>query len=66
MENIKQKICRILKKDKICFLITFNINIFINYKKKIIKSIYIDNIIYITINLWLFDKFEDQLKEKLK
>lgn len=40
---------------------TDNINILVNYKKTIIISIYINNIIYITKKLQLLNKFEIQV-----
>lgn len=47
-------------------LMTININILVNYKKKIIIGIYINNVIYAAKKLQLFDKFEAQLKKKFE
>lgn len=41
-------------------------NILVNYKKKIIINIYIDNVLYTTKKLQLFDEFEAQLKKEFK
>lgn len=47
-------------------LMIVNISVLINYKKRIIIDIYIDNVIYTIKKLQLFDKFETQLKEKFE
>lgn len=63
MQN--KKFIRYLK--KIGFVsITADISTFVNYKKKIIIGIYIDNIIYAAKELQLLDKFEAQLSKEFE
>lgn len=45
---------------------TADTNILVNYEKKIIISVYVNEIIYAAKKLQLFHKFEVQLKEKFK
>lgn len=49
-----------------CVVTTADVSILVNYKKRIIIDIYVNNVIYATKKLQLFDKFEAQLKEKLE
>lgn len=46
--------------------ITIDASVFINYEKKIIIGIYVNNIIYVIKKLQLLDKFKAQLKEKFE
>lgn len=45
---------------------TTNVSIWVNYEKKIIINIYIDDVIDVVKKLQLFNKFEIQFKEKFE
>lgn len=47
-------------------LIIADTNVLVNYEKKIIINIYIDNVIYIVKKLQLFDNLKLNLKKNLK
>ena len=46
--------------------ITANASVLVNYEKKIIIGIYVDDVIYAAKEFQLLDKFEAQLKEEFK
>ena len=45
---------------------TADVSVLVNYEKKIIISIYVNDVIYATKKLQLLDEFEAQLKEKFE